>query len=307
MNLQLANSPSELRKLVPSLCSLDNRAGHPMKRLRMPRSAELCLAIALAGSCELVLAWTQSPPLNPDLIASKWPASWIASPFAPAKAPGVFYFRKEIVLAVVPQHYWVHVSADNRFVLHVNGLYLAEGPARGDLLHWRFETVDLAPLLRAGNNVIAALVWNFGESAPTAQMSNRTGFLMQGDTKVEAAVNTGLEWRVREEMGRAAPSNNTALAYSATGPEETIDGRVLDWSWDQPGDGDLGWETPDSLALPRRAEALDAQCRVVSRTGSACRRWSIASPMPAILCVSRDCQGCPRFLVNRWRFRRTLT
>ena len=114
-----------------------------------------------------------------------------ASPVAPAKAPGVFYFRKEIVLATVPQHYWVHVSADNRFVLHVNGQYAAEGPARGDLLHWRFETVDLAPLLRAGNNVIAAVVWNFGEAAPTAQMSNRTGFLMQGDTEAEAAVNTG--------------------------------------------------------------------------------------------------------------------
>jgi alpha-L-rhamnosidase len=155
----------------------------------------------LGASGELVSARAQSPPLNPDLVAAKWPASWIASPLAPAKAPGVFYFRKEIVLATVPQHYWVHVSADNRFVLHVNGQYAAEGPARGDLFHWRFETVDLAPLLRAGNNVIAAVVWNFGEAAPVAQMSNRTGFLMQGDTEAEAAVNTGPEWRVREEAG----------------------------------------------------------------------------------------------------------
>ncbi len=210
-----------------------------------------------AGSGGLVSVPAQSPPLNPDLVAAKWPASWIASPSASAKAPGVFYFRKEIVLAAVPKHYWVHVSADNRFVLHVNGQYTAEGPARGDLFHWRFETVDLVPLLRPGKNVIAAVVWNFGDAAPTAQMSSRTGFLMQGDTQSEAAANTGLEWRVREEAGRAVLSNIRAHAYDAAGPAEKIDGRVLDWNWDQPGGGDSGWEAPRLVGPAATPGALD--------------------------------------------------
>jgi hypothetical protein len=171
----------------------------------------------------------------------------------------VFYFRKEIMLETLPHHFWVHVSADNRFVLHVNGEYAAEGPARGDPLHWRFETVDLVPLLRAGKNVIAAVVWNFGEAAPAAQMSSRTGFLMQGDTEAEAMVNSGLEWRVREEAGRATLSNNGVSAYYATGPAETVDGRVLDWNWDQPGDGDSGWETPKLVGHAATPGALDAQ------------------------------------------------
>ena len=55
-----------------------------------------------------------APPLNPALIASNWSASWIASPTAPARTPGVFYFRRELMLSTVPSHYWVHVSADNR-------------------------------------------------------------------------------------------------------------------------------------------------------------------------------------------------
>ena len=234
--------------------------------------AVVCSAIhgnRAGGSGELVFTRAQSPPLNPDLVAAKWPANWIASPLAPAKAPGVFYFRKEIVLTTVPQHYWVHVSADNRFVLHVNGQYAAEGPARGDLLHWRFETVDLAPLLRAGNNVIAAVVWNFGEAAPTAQMSNRTGFLMQGDTEAEAAVNTGLEWRVREEAGRPVLGNNRTPAYYAAGPAEKIDGRVLDWSWDQPGDGDSGWEVPKLICPAATREAEDAEYQLGAGTGLA--------------------------------------
>ncbi len=196
-------------------------------------------------------------PLNPELVAAKWPASWIASPSAGAKAPGVFEFRHEVTLASVPAHYWVHVSADNRFILHVNGRYAGEGPARGDLFHWRFETIDLAPLLHAGTNVVAALVWNFGELAPVAQMTNRTGFLMQGDTQDESAVNSGKDWQVRQEPGRAALGHEGAHGYYAAGPGETVDGRLLDWKWDQPSD-DTGWETPALIGRAATREAQDA-------------------------------------------------
>jgi alpha-L-rhamnosidase len=197
-------------------------------------------------------------PFNPELKAARWPASWIASPSSPAKGPGVFYFRREISLDAMPAHFWVHVSADNRFVLHVNGSYVAEGPARGDLFHWRFETVDLAPFLHTGKNVIAAVVWNFGELSPVAQMSSRTGFLMQGDTKAEAAVNTGPEWRVRREEGRAALGHAGVRGYYAAGPGERVDGRVLDWNWDQMQTGDEGWETPRSLGAAAAREATDS-------------------------------------------------
>lgn len=136
----------------------------------------LLTGMVLSGAAE------SARPLNTALVASSWPASWIASPTVPARAPGVFYFRRQLTLASVPEHYWVHVSADNRYILEVNGKYVAEGPARGDLFHWRFETVDLAPFFHSGNNIIAAVVWNFGDLSPVAQMSDRTGFLMQGDT-----------------------------------------------------------------------------------------------------------------------------
>ena len=38
-------------------------------------------------------------------------------------------------------------SADNRFILYVNGARVGDGPARGDLTHWRYERFDLAPYL----------------------------------------------------------------------------------------------------------------------------------------------------------------
>ena len=222
-----------------------------------------CIALSLgvlgllSNSCALASAPT-STPLNPALVAARWPASWIASASVPGGVPGAFYFRREISLSSVPPHFWVHVSADNRFLLHVNGKYAAEGPARGDLFHWRFETIDLAPLLQSGRNVLAAVVWNFGDLAPVAQMSNRTGFLMQGDTEAEASVNTGKDWQVRQEPGRAALGHEGARGYFAAGPAEKIDGRLLDWSWDQPQAGSSGWESPRILGRAATREAQDA-------------------------------------------------
>ena len=81
-----------------------------------------------------------------------------------------------------PESFIVHVSGDNRYVLIVNEKLISHGPARNDLNHWNFETVDLAPLLVSGSNVITAVVWNEGEHRPEGQISNRTGFLLQGNT-----------------------------------------------------------------------------------------------------------------------------
>jgi alpha-L-rhamnosidase len=38
----------------------------------------------------------------------------------------------------------------------MNGARVSWGPARGDLHHWRYETVDLAPQLRAGRSLPAS-------------------------------------------------------------------------------------------------------------------------------------------------------
>ena len=61
---------------------------------------------------------------------------WIACPNAPVRDEGVLHFRKRIVLAERPEHLLVEVSADNQFLLYVNGQRVGSGPARGDLGHW---------------------------------------------------------------------------------------------------------------------------------------------------------------------------
>jgi len=58
-------------------------------------------------------------------------------------------------------HY--NISAITGTDCFVNGKPVCFGPARADLEHWTFESIDIAPFLKPGKNVIAATVWNFGE------------------------------------------------------------------------------------------------------------------------------------------------
>jgi len=104
---------------------------------------------------------TRAAAAGAELQQQKWTATWIAHPDAPATAAGVFHFRRTFSLPDKPARFMVRVSADNRYRLLVNGHFVAEGPARSDPMHWRYETIDLAPFLRAGRNVIAATVWNW--------------------------------------------------------------------------------------------------------------------------------------------------
>ncbi len=166
----------------------------------------------------------------------KWSAQWIAHPTAPLREPRVFHFRKTIETPIKPEHFVIHVSADNRFLLYLNGKRIGEGPARGDLTHWRYETFDLGPELRQGANLLSATVWQFGIYAPLAQITDRAAFLVQGATDAEAVVNTDKTWQVEEEGGQSVIRReaNGFWFYWAAGPGERIDGLQYDWKWNEP-------------------------------------------------------------------------
>ena len=86
--------------------------------------ATLCLATSAAET-----AYPEEAP------RAQWSAEWISHPTASLRDSAVFHFRKVIQVAAVPRTFVVHVSADNRFILFVNGQRAGEGPSRGDLGH----------------------------------------------------------------------------------------------------------------------------------------------------------------------------
>ena len=119
-----------------------------------------------------------------------WRAQWIMHPTLQPQAHAVVLFRKNFELASRPQKFVVHVSADNHYRLFVNGKYILRGPARGDISHWFYETVDLAQYLQAGKNTLAAEVINWGPKRSFTYFSQMTSFILQGESKDEKIVNT---------------------------------------------------------------------------------------------------------------------
>jgi hypothetical protein len=172
----------------------------------------------------------------------KWTASWITHPTAPLREPLVLHFRREVQLASKPSSYIVRVSADNRFVLYVNGQRVGDGPARGDLSHWRYESFDLSPYLLQGSNLVTATVWNYGVYAPVAQITDRAAFLLQGED-ASAELSTPKGWMVEVEQGqRPVPRKAEGFyAYMANGPGEELDAARFDWDWNTAIASGGGW------------------------------------------------------------------
>ncbi|MCY7350369.1 MAG: alpha-L-rhamnosidase N-terminal domain-containing protein [Cytophagaceae bacterium] len=200
-------------------------------------------------------AQAPTPAINPELLTKRWPAAWIAPPGVSLKEYGVFHFRKTIDLPEKPGQFVVHVSADNRYQLFINGQLVSLGPARGDVAHWRFETVDLAPFLSRGKNTLAAVVWNFGSHAPLAQMSYQTGLIVQGNSATEAIVNTGTDagWKViRNEAYTPIPWGPVAKLdnywYFVVGATDEVDAARYPWGWQTADYDDSAWQAPRKLA-----------------------------------------------------------
>ncbi len=126
----------------------------------------------------------------------RWKAQWVTAPGVAERDSVVLHFRKLVELTSAPAKFVVDVSADNQFILYVNGREAGRGPSRADLGHWRYETIDIGPLLHVGKNILVATVWHFGTHAAIAQMSERTGFLLRGEGEAESAADTNASCRV---------------------------------------------------------------------------------------------------------------
>jgi len=224
----------------------------------------ICAALVAICASELAAGGRGQSAAHADWARERWTAQWIACPEAPQRDAGVFHFRKTIDLADHSKKFVVYVSADNRFILFVNGTRIGEGPASSDLGHWKYETFDLRPFLHNGKNVIGATVWNFGTQAPVAQMTSRAGFILQGDDEAEQIANTDDSWEVEIESGhRASATDFMSLlrSYYAGPPGEFIDGRRYDWDWNRAAvasEGATRWRKAMMLGKGAARESSDS-------------------------------------------------
>ncbi len=181
---------------------------------------------------------------NPELLKKRWQAEWITCPNMSLSDFNVLFFRKTFNLESQPSSFIVNVSGDTRYRFFVNGQPVCFGPAKGDRYHWYFETIDIASLLKEGINILSAVVWNFGEWTPVAQMSSKTGFIIQGNSAKEEIVNTNKTWKVLRDK-----SITLSTAYwNYAGCGEIINGLDYPWGWENNDYNDSKWITPREIS-----------------------------------------------------------
>jgi hypothetical protein len=184
----------------------------------------------------------QAEPVN-------WTAHWIMHPTAEPQAHAMILFRKNFELPKKPEKFIIHLSADNHYRLFVNGKYITRGPARGDLSHWFFETLDIAAELKTGNNTIAAEVVNWGPKRSFTYFSQMTSFIMQGDSEAEKVVNTsGGSWKCFHNPAFNAKmiewmTDRTTIDFGlyVGNPTDSIVGEKYPWGWENRDYNDSDW------------------------------------------------------------------
>lgn len=210
----------------------------------MKTKITLTLLFSLLILC--VKAQFGPPTGEPDVINKRWHSQWITVPGASNDGYGVYLFRKTIDISTKPNKFIIHVSADNRYKLFINKKLVSMGPARGDIAHWNYETIDIAAYLNAGKNIIAAQVWNEGEFKPEAQISFRTAFILQGNSSAEGMINTNSSWLCEQDKS-FSPIRFTVRAYYVAGAGELRNMAISPKDWQSESFDDKNWQKARQL------------------------------------------------------------
>lgn len=180
---------------------------------------------------------TTDPPLA--FPPGRWRARWIWAD--PSTAAGgtpeprhTVALRTVVDVEAVPVVVPARMVAVSRYLLTVNGAVVARGPVRANPRKQPYDDLDLAPHLRAGRNVIAALAWRYGGAMPwylpPTELSNdvaRGAFVFEADL--------GDRWILSDEQWRGTVldgwSATHSLGFVAGRGLETVDARSLPPDW----------------------------------------------------------------------------
>jgi hypothetical protein len=163
-----------------------------------------------------------------------WPCSWVGvnpEPKMPFVAAYRLRFSSEKAEVVR-----IHVTADERYELFLDGKRIARGSERGDANRWFFETYDLQ--LAAGEHIIVAQVSSLGDLSAFAQMTVHHGFLLcPQETAWQERIGTGkAKWEAKLLGGYTVSESKVS---GGTGARFTLHADQMDWDYER-GFGE-GW------------------------------------------------------------------
>lgn len=156
---------------------------------------------------------------------------WIAPP--EADELGLYLFRKTFEVKNIPDSFVIHISADPRYRLWVNGEWVTFGPAAGHFYHWNYETLDIQPFLKTGTNIIAVEVRQAAALNGPREITFWTGMILSGPDIQGARLQSDASWKVLQSPGwkpLEMTATNSVRGYIAGGTESWDAGQhPADW------------------------------------------------------------------------------
>lgn len=208
----------------------------------MARSALLLVHLLLILSLSLLKA-AETPPLQsfPSIQADPLGTQiqdnmiWTGQAYNPGATAYFVAFRKSFDLSSKPNSAFVHLFANARYLLWVNGQYVERGPARFQPNGPEYDSVPIANQLQPGKNVVVLLILSNGSGGKIMKHASGLGAVLEinGDKMV---TDESWKWsaQTRYRLASVSWANIT---------ESSLDATVEDGEWMNTDYDDSKWET----------------------------------------------------------------
>ena len=170
-----------------------------------------------------------------------WLPEWKAED---KEEPCLVYFRKVFLIKEkMTGRYEIEISADSRYKLYVNGELSEIGPSKGDRMKWYYDTVDISPYVKEGENCIAVEVLRYpmmGSKGNYGIFRTETPGLYVKDLQGILKLSGDASWKCRKEAQFSIVSENPYFAPLQILEERR--GNHENAGWKESGYEDREWE-----------------------------------------------------------------
>ncbi|MGB5943953.1 MAG: alpha-L-rhamnosidase C-terminal domain-containing protein [Leeuwenhoekiella sp.] len=160
-------------------------------------------------------------------------------------------FRKSFALDEIPKEALAHIAVDTKYWLWINGkMVLFEGGlARGAAPSTNYyDTIDLQPYLKDGENTIGLLVWYWGRTRKVHDDSGKGGLLFSANLGKQV-IRSNEDWKMKVHpaydpaSGGGGTNANRVNAYNVKFDARKSLGDWSDKGWYTRAYDDSTWET----------------------------------------------------------------
>lgn len=159
-------------------------------------------------------------------------------------APHYVAFRRRFSLSGSMERAYLHLFADSRYLLWINGTYVQRGPCRFDPKAPEYDTMEVTDALQRGENTLAVLV--LAGASNGRMMRHAPGLTAQlvvtRKTEPPYRLQTDSTWRWSEQTQYMPPKVQWGTVLDRN------DARRESSDWTQPGFEETAWQTAKPVA-----------------------------------------------------------